>query len=63
MIAVVDNIDGSYARLLIGDDAVAISVAVSHLPPRAHEGMVLRVRFSADQAATNAQVRKGSRAE
>jgi len=50
--ALVERIDGSYARVLVGDEGVAVSIAVNNLPPRVHEGMVLSLKFSIDQAAT-----------
>jgi len=56
--ASVDSIDGDNARVLVGDEGVAISVPVQLLPPGTHQGMVLRVRFTIDQAATNAKITK-----
>lgn len=63
MKAVVDKIDSGYARVLFGEDAVAISVALSDLPPRAHEGMGLHVRFNVDPTATVGKERKSAHAE
>lgn len=52
--AIIDRIDGNQARVTIGNDSVGVAIPLSDLPPNAHEGMVMRVRFTLDQAATNA---------
>ncbi|HEY3378352.1 MAG TPA: DUF3006 domain-containing protein [Armatimonadota bacterium] len=52
--AIVDSINGNYARVLIGDEGVAVAIHTSHLPPRIHDGAVLQVKFTLDQAATMA---------
>jgi hypothetical protein len=54
--AYVDSIDGDSARLLIGDEAVGIIVPTNLLPPHTHQGLVLRLRFTIDQAATNSRI-------
>ena len=54
--AYVDNIDGDSARVLVGEDQVGISVPLHLLPPGTQQGMVLRLRFTIDQAATNARI-------
>jgi hypothetical protein len=53
--AYVDSISGDTARILIGDEGVAISVPLYLLPPGTRQGVVLRLRFTVDQAATNAR--------
>ena len=53
--AYVDSIYGDSARVLIGDEGVAVAVPLRLLPPRTLVGMVLRVRFTLDQAATLAR--------
>lgn len=58
MTAYIDSIDGSLARVLLGEEGVAVSIPVSQLPPRAHPGMVLHLRFTVDQAATSRALAK-----
>jgi len=53
--AIVDSIQGDFARVLIGHEGVAVSIPLNQLPPRVHEGMVLRVKFTVDTAATVAR--------
>ncbi len=50
--AYVESIHGESARVLIGDEAVAISIPVHLLPPAAREGTVLRLNMTVDQAAS-----------
>lgn len=61
--AYIDNIDGAYARVLIGEESVAVAIPVNYLPPRVREGMVLQVKFAVDTAATAARERKIPAAE
>jgi hypothetical protein len=56
--AIVDRIDGNTARVLMGDEEVAVYVQLAYLPPHVHEGMVLRARYSIDTAATAARLGK-----
>ncbi|HOF88281.1 MAG TPA: DUF3006 domain-containing protein [Armatimonadota bacterium] len=50
--AYVESVHGESARVLIGDEAVAVSIPVHQLPPAAKEGTVLRLNMTIDQAAT-----------
>jgi hypothetical protein len=52
--AVVDGVSEGVARVLVGDDAVAVYISTRELPPGTREGTVLRVGFTIDQAATRA---------
>ncbi|MHB0939279.1 MAG: DUF3006 domain-containing protein [Armatimonadota bacterium] len=56
--AYVDSIQGSTARVVIGEDQVAVAIPLRELPPGTREGMVLAVRFNIDMGAT--QARKNS---
>jgi hypothetical protein len=56
--AYVDSIQGESARVLIGDEAVAISIPMHQLPPMTKEGTVLRLNIAIDQAATAARARR-----
>jgi hypothetical protein len=53
--AIIDRIDGNQARVLIGDEGVAVLIGLQHLPPHSHEGMVMRLKFTADAASTAAR--------
>ncbi len=53
--AYVDRIDGDAARLLIGNESVAIAIPLNQLPPGTREGTVLRLVFSIHQGATKAK--------
>lgn len=53
--AYVDQIHGDMSRVLIGDEAVAVSIPLRLLPPATGEGTVLRVHFTMDTAATLAK--------
>ncbi len=54
MHAFIECIQDGTARVLFGDDeSVAIQVPEHRLPRGAREGMVLRVKFAIDEAATN----------
>jgi len=57
LIAIIDYIDGAHARVLIGDEGVAVVIPTTELPPRMQDGMVLRLKFTVDQAATAARDR------
>jgi hypothetical protein len=62
--ATIDSIQGDSARVLIGDEMVAVAISLRHLPPATHEGTVLRLSFNIDQAATLAKIRrKANKAE
>ena len=54
--AYVDRLDGDSARLLIGEEGVGIAIPIFALPPGVAQGMVLRLRFTIDSAATNARL-------
>jgi len=56
--AYVDSIQGGSARVVMGDDEVAVAISLGDLPPGTREGMVLAVRFNIDMGAT--KVRKDS---
>lgn len=51
----VDSIQGMAARVLIGDEEVAVAIPVHELPPGTREGMVLALRFNIDHGATAAR--------
>lgn len=53
--AYVDNIQGGSARVVIGEDEVAVAIPLGDLPPGTREGMVLAVRFNIDMGATQAR--------
>ena len=53
--AFVESVSGDVARVLIGDEAVAVAIPLRQLPPGTHEGMVLQARFTIDEAATAAR--------
>lgn len=57
--AYVDSIQGSTARVVIGEDAVAVAIPLNELPPGTREGMVLAVRFNIDMGATQARKNAG----
>jgi len=59
--AYVDNMSGVMARVLIGDEEVAVAIPVRDLPPGTQEGMVLAVRFTIDQGATRARAAGATR--
>jgi len=59
--AYVDGIQGSTARVVIGEDAVAVAIPLRELPPGTREGMVLAVRFTIDMGATQARKSPGDR--
>jgi len=50
--AYVDSIQGGNARVVMGDDEVAVAISLGDLPPGTREGMVLAVRFNIDMGAT-----------
>lgn len=52
---IVDRIDGNQARVLIGDEGVAVAIPLRYLPPRIFEGAVVRLKFTLDQASTAAR--------
>lgn len=53
--AYVENIYGDVARVMIGDEGVAIAVPLRQLPRDTHEGTVMRLHFTVDQGATLAK--------
>ncbi len=53
--AVVDGVADGQARVLVGDDAVAVYIATRELPPGTGAGTVLRLSFNIDQAATRSK--------
>jgi hypothetical protein len=55
--AYVDYMQGESARVLVGDEDVAISIPIHQLPPGTKQGTVLRVNLNIDQAATNARAK------
>lgn len=55
---IVDRIDGIMARVLVGDDNVGIYIPLRELPTGTHEGSVLRLVFTPDEAATRARAKK-----
>lgn len=55
--AYVDSMQSESARVLVGDEDVAISIPVHQLPPGTKQGTVLRVNLTIDQAATNARAK------
>jgi len=59
--AYVDSIQGGSARVVIGEDAVAVAISLRDLPPGTREGMVLAVRFNIDMGATQARKARGDK--
>lgn len=59
--AYVDSIQGGSARLVIGEDEVAVAIPLDELPPGTREGMVLAVRFNIDLGATKARKESAER--
>ena len=59
--AIVDNIQGGTARLLVGDDGVAVAVPVRELPRDVRPGAVVRLSFNLDEAATRAREQQAKR--
>ncbi len=57
--AYVETIQGDTARVLVGDEAVAVSVPLSQLPGGVKEGAMLNVKFSFDVAGS---IRRQARA-
>lgn len=55
--AYVDSLQGVNARVLVGEEAVAVSVPVHELPPGTKEGTVLRLNLAIDHAATASRAR------
>lgn len=53
--AFVDSVTGDVARVLIGDEEVAVAIPLRQLPPGTRQGMVLQARFTIDDAATAAR--------
>ncbi len=53
--AYVESVTGDVARVLIGDEGVAVAIPLRQLPPGTREGMVLQARFTIDEAATVAR--------
>ena len=58
--AYIDSIQGGSARVLIGDEGVAVAIPLGDLPPGTREGMVMVVRFNIDQGATRARAAQRS---
>ena len=58
--AYVDSMQSGTARVLIGDEGVAVAVSARDLPPGTREGMVLALRFSIDEGATRARAAKST---
>ncbi|MHB9132437.1 MAG: hypothetical protein ACYDBB_15310 [Armatimonadota bacterium] len=56
--AYVDSTDGYVARVLIGDESVAVAIPLHELPPGTRDGMVLCLRFSIDSGATAARANR-----
>ena len=53
--ALVDSISGDTARVLIGNEEVAVAIPLKQLPPGTQEGTVLRLGFTIDDGATRAR--------
>lgn len=51
--AFVESIHGDHARVLIGEEAVAVAIPLRQLPPGTQAGMVLQAKFTIDLAATH----------
>jgi len=60
-IAFVESIHGDIARVIMGEESVAVTIPLRHLPPGTGAGTVLQAKFSIDHAATNARA-KGQKA-
>jgi hypothetical protein len=58
--AYVDSVSGDQARVLIGEEGVAVAIPLHELPPGSRTGTTFRVRFTIDQAASPTKDRKES---